>query len=193
VQLTREFFHVLEASPFGRFAVVWAEEIGGPLIRRVFLSSGEIGAEEHVSARFPASRAGRSAAVEELAADIRRFLEGEDVPMPLEHVDLEACSSFQRAVLLTECEIPRGRVSTYGGIAQHVGVPGGARAVGRALSTNPFPVIIPCHRAVCAGGRLGGYQGGVAMKRALLEYEGASFSSSGRLQYPKLFHTGGSA
>ena len=68
---------------------------------------------------------------------------------------------FQESVLRAEAtEIPRGRVSTYKLIAEHVGTHNGARAVGTALARNPFPLIVPCHRAIRSDRRLGGYQGG---------------------------------
>jgi methylated-DNA-[protein]-cysteine S-methyltransferase len=103
-------------------------------------------------------------------------------------IALEDCSVFQRRVLLAEYAIPRGWVSTYGRIAAALGRPGGARAVGRALATNPFPLVIPCHRAVRAGGDLGGYQGGVAMKRALLTFEGVEFTEGGKVRLERVHY-----
>jgi methylated-DNA-[protein]-cysteine S-methyltransferase len=117
---------------------------------------------------------------------MRRFLRGAAVSFDLDRVALETCGDFQRRVLLAEHRIPRGRVSTYGRIALRLGVPGAARAVGRALARNPFPIIIPCHRAVRADGTLGGYQGGRAMKRALLELEGVAFGETGRVRLQDL-------
>jgi len=96
-------------------------------------------------------------------------------------VALERCTDFQRRVILTEYSIPRGRVSTYGRIARALGVMGGARAVGSALARNPFPLVIPCHRAVRSDGAMSGYQGGAPMKRALLEMEGVEVSPAGRV------------
>ena len=87
--------------------------------------------------------------------------------------DLEHCSKFQQKVLRAVSAIPRGKVSTYQRIAKQIGQPKAARAVARALANNPFPLIIPCHRVICSDGALGGYQGGLKMKRALLEKEGA--------------------
>ena len=109
------------------------------------------------------------------------MLRGEARDLPLESSDLGTCSVFQQRVLRAEHAIPRGSVSTYGAIAAHLGASGSARAVGRALATNPFPIIVPCHRAIRADGYLGGYQGGVEMKRALLEMEGVSLTSDGRV------------
>ena len=109
------------------------------------------------------------------------FLEGEAVHFDLAILALEWCSDFQTRVLMAEHKIPRGCVSTYGTIARHLGVPRGARAVGGALARNPFPIIIPCHRAIRSDGRLGGFQGGPDMKRALLEFEGMEFSATGKV------------
>jgi len=101
------------------------------------------------------------------------------VVFDLEAVALELCGEFQRRVLLAEHGIPRGWVSTYGRIANYIGSTGAGRAVGTAVAENPFPIIIPCHRAVRTDGTLGGYQGGKGMKRALLEMEGVEFKGAG--------------
>ncbi|MEE9618423.1 MAG: MGMT family protein [Anaerolineae bacterium] len=101
---------------------------------------------------------------------------------------LERCSEFQRRVLLAEHRIPRGWVSTYGRIAIRVGVPGGARAVGGALARNPFPIIIPCHRAIRSDGQLGGFQGGLRMKQSLLELEGIEVAQTGKVLTDRLYY-----
>ena len=66
----------------------------------------------------------------------------------------------------------RGKVRTYGGIANDVGAPRGMRAVGMANAANPVAIVVPCHRIVEAGNKIGGYSGGVDKKRFLLELEG---------------------
>jgi O-6-methylguanine DNA methyltransferase len=70
-------------------------------------------------------------------------------------------------------EIPAGATATYGELARRVGTPRDARAVGRALGMNPFPIVVPCHRVIAAGGKLGGFSapGGVATKRRMLAIE----------------------
>lgn len=69
-------------------------------------------------------------------------------------------------------QIPKGRVSTYGLLAEEAGRPGAARAVGRLMNANPTPIVVPCHRVVYSDGRVGGYGGGVKTKIRLLSSEG---------------------
>ncbi|MDO4534006.1 MAG: methylated-DNA--[protein]-cysteine S-methyltransferase [Coriobacteriia bacterium] len=83
-------------------------------------------------------------------------------------------SVFQNDVLRAVEHIPYGETRTYSEIAATIDRPGAARAVGSALSANPIPIIIPCHRVVPSGGGLGGYAYGPEMKRYLLNLEGAS-------------------
>ena len=87
----------------------------------------------------------------------------------------------RRALLEATRAIPFGSVRTYGEIAKAVGKPGAARAVGGALGRNPVPIVVPCHRVIASGGRIGGYSGGaegtgLEWKRKLLELEGRRFS-----------------
>ena len=79
---------------------------------------------------------------------------------------------FQCEVWKALFEIPFGKVRTYGELAQALGRPGAARAVGAAAAKNPLPVIVPCHRLVGTGGALTGFSGGLAVKRQLLMMEG---------------------
>lgn len=87
--------------------------------------------------------------------------------------DLSHVTPFQRSVLLAAAKVPPGKVVSYGDIAKRVGRPHGSRAVGQALGHNPVPIVIPCHRVVAAGGGLGGYTGGLTIKKKLLRLEGA--------------------
>ncbi len=173
--------YVKLTSPFGTFAVVWLEAGGAPSIRQVLLARDGTSGDKRARASFAGLRKGTDPRIEEVAARVQRFLEGEALSFTLDLVDFGRCSPFQRRVILAEHGIPRGMVSTYGRISRHLGVPGAARAVGSALATNPFPIVIPCHRAVLSDGTLGGYQGGTAMKRALLELEGVDISESGKV------------
>ena len=126
--------------------------------------------------------------IEVLTEQIGSFLKGEAVDFEVRLVDLGECSEFQRSVLLAEHKIPRGWVSTYGRIARSLGLPKAARAVGTALSRNPVPIIIPCHRAIRSNGEVGGFRGGLNMKRALLELEGVEFSTTGRVLTDRFYY-----
>ena len=94
-----------------------------------------------------------------------------DVPL-----DLDALPAFQRRVFEVVRRIPAGETLSYGEVAAAAGSPGAARAVGQALGRNPFPVVIPCHRVLAAGGRIGGFtaQGGVTTKAKMLAAEGVT-------------------
>jgi methylated-DNA-[protein]-cysteine S-methyltransferase len=180
--------HAVFPTRLGDCAIVWDERPRGALVRRIFLSCGRASARARLAAEFPGAGPGRDEAVDALAERLRRFVSGDDVAFELSEVDLGRLPAFQQAVLVAEHGIPRGRVSSYGSIARHIGMDRSARAVGRALASNPFPIVVPCHRAVRSDGDLGGYQGGVAMKRALLELEGARFSRRGKLVGARFYY-----
>ncbi len=80
-------------------------------------------------------------------------------------------TAFQQRVWEALLAIPYGETRTYAEIATSMGIPGGARAVGGANHANPIAIVVPCHRVVNADGGLGGYGGGLALKRMLLEME----------------------
>jgi methylated-DNA-[protein]-cysteine S-methyltransferase len=80
-------------------------------------------------------------------------------------------SRFQQQVWQALRDIPFGRFTSYGQLAQHLNHPKGARAVGMAVGRNPWSIIVPCHRVVGANGALTGYAGGLDRKRALLQRE----------------------
>jgi methylated-DNA-[protein]-cysteine S-methyltransferase len=78
---------------------------------------------------------------------------------------------FQRAVWRQLQDIPYGETISYGELARRVGNPKASRAVGSANGANPIPIVIPCHRVIAAGGKLGGFGGGLPVKQALLDLE----------------------
>lgn len=80
-------------------------------------------------------------------------------------------TEFEKKVWDTLIEIPFGETRTYKWVAEKVGNPSAVRAVGRALSKNPVPVVIPCHRVIESDGSIGGYSSGVDTKRRLLDME----------------------
>jgi methylated-DNA-[protein]-cysteine S-methyltransferase len=179
---------VLKATPFGSVGIIWTSLDDNPRIVRVLILKPGLSAEYQASQAYPHAQPSSCAAIDAVGAAIKGILEGEDIEIPLHVADLDSCSSFQQSVLRAEYQIPRGRVSTYGLIATHVGQPKGARAVGNALANNPFPLIVPCHRAVRWDGHLGGFQGGLEMKRALLEKEGIRVDASDRVVRSEFYY-----
>jgi methylated-DNA-[protein]-cysteine S-methyltransferase len=174
------FYHLLP-SAFGPIVIVWKESDRCTVVIRVLLSNDQDSAPDRLRSAYPLARSKTCSEISGLAEEMDGFLRGRPHIFPLDSVRIEDCPGFQRKVLLAEYNIPRGKVSPYSRIAAQVGHPGAARAVGNALARNPFPILIPCHRAIRSDGRLGGFQGGVRMKRALLEMEGVSFSQQGRV------------
>jgi methylated-DNA-[protein]-cysteine S-methyltransferase len=167
---------------------VWLETKNGPKVQRIFLPHEKTSAKKLIHAEFADSNLMSCDKILELGERIQQFLKGEPIKFELDTVSLETCSAFQRRVLLAEYEIPRGWVSTYGRISKNLGIRNGARAVGRAFSGNPFPIIIPCHRAIRSNGELGGFQGGLRMKKTLLEHEGVSISDQGKVLTARIYY-----
>lgn len=179
---------IIKPTPFGSVGVIWVATNQKPKIIRVILSKPGLSAEDQASVLYPNARSSSCAEIDDTAAGIEGLLEGEDITFSLELVDLSLCGTFQQRVLQAEHRIPRGCVSTYQLIARHLGKSNGARAVGNALANNPFPLIVPCHRAIRSDRSLGGYQGGLDMKRALLEKEGLRFDNTGRVECLTLYY-----
>lgn len=172
--------YTLIGSPYGRIALVWGSDGSRARVLRVFLPwKGET--LLRTKRAFPGAAERSCPDVDRLGRSIAGLLVGTDVRFDLDTTVLERCSVFQQQVLRAEHAVPRGQVTTYGSLAAVIGRPGAARAVGKALASNPFPLIVPCHRAVRSDGGLGGYQGGARMKRALLEMEGIGFGPDGRI------------
>ena len=107
--------------------------------------------------------------LKEAATQLEEYFAGErrdfDVTMELDG------TPFQKEVWAELCNIPYGQTISYGELARRVGRPSAPRAVGQANGRNPIPIIVPCHRVV-AGNGIGGYGGGLTVKRALLAVEG---------------------
>jgi methylated-DNA-[protein]-cysteine S-methyltransferase len=119
---------------------------------------------------------GKAARVRDRALDeLAGYADGGKLACP---VDLDAVTPFRRRVLEVLRGVGRGKTVSYGELARMVGSPGAARAVGSACANNPVPLWIPCHRVLAGGGRLGGFSGGLDVKRALLRIEGCSYQGT---------------
>jgi methylated-DNA-[protein]-cysteine S-methyltransferase len=101
---------------------------------------------------------------------LQAYFSGRPVIFP-DTLDWAGATPFQRRVWRAARLIPYGATRSYQWVASQIGKPGAARAVGQALGKNPFPIIVPCHRVVASDGKLGGFTGGIEMKRLLLTLE----------------------
>jgi O-6-methylguanine DNA methyltransferase len=112
--------------------------------------------------------------VAQAAKELREYLNGKRQRFTLV-IDWTLLRPFQQSVLRTTYEIPFGETRTYKEIAEHIGKPNAARAVGRAEATNPMPLVLPCHRVLGMDGKLHGYgmAEGLKTKAWLLKLEGA--------------------
>jgi methylated-DNA-[protein]-cysteine S-methyltransferase len=112
------------------------------------------------------------AALDEVRRELDEYFEGKrtsfDIP-----IDWRLHDGFGRRVLRATARIPFGKLLTYGEIAAKAGSPRGYRAAGNALGSNRMPIVVPCHRVVASGGKIGGYTGGLERKEYLLHLEGA--------------------
>jgi methylated-DNA-[protein]-cysteine S-methyltransferase len=115
------------------------------------------------------------APLDDVRRELDEYFEGRrrefDLPLDLR------VAPFHEDVLHELARVPYGRTDTYGALAKKVGRPKAARAVGTVMNRNPIPIVLPCHRIVGANGSLTGYAGGLHVKRALLELEGAMLPS----------------
>lgn len=187
MKTTPIFFYIRNAA-FGPLAILWSIHKEEPRICRVLLSEPRISAQRKLISLFPHAILSSCLTIDTLMNQVIAFLNGEDIRFSLDIARLDLCSDFQQKVLHAEYTIPRGRVSTYQLIAKHLGHPKATRAVGTALAMNPFPILIPCHRVIRSNQTLGGYQGGLKMKRALLEMEGIPFKNGDGVATTNFFY-----
>lgn len=137
---------------------------------QVMVASSQDELEMILRARFHAATLVADADLGDAVTAIIGYLEGQ-MPLPTLPLDIQA-TAFEARVWAALTRIPAGSTATYGDLAQEIGSPGAARAVGRACGANPVAILIPCHRAVAASGALTGYRWGLAVKEKLLAIEG---------------------
>ena len=105
---------------------------------------------------------------------IELYFEGKQVEFS-DILDLRDRTAFQQEVWKATCSIPYGKTRSYGWIAEQLGRPKSGQAVGKALASNPLPIVIPCHRVVGSmRGSLGGFSGGLELKKRLLQVESST-------------------
>jgi methylated-DNA-[protein]-cysteine S-methyltransferase len=146
-------------TSLGRCAVGWSERG----LTRIWLPEA------------PADRRSDAppAAVADTIDKLRTLLAGDDVDLTAVRLDLDGVPEFDQRVYAVARALPRGVTATYGELARRAGAPGAAQAVGQVMGNNRFPLVVPCHRVVAAGGGNGGFSapGGVDTKLRLLALE----------------------
>jgi methylated-DNA-[protein]-cysteine S-methyltransferase len=148
--------------------------------------------ERRLRARSASSGAGvPPAPVREAMAMLERYFAGEHIDFSRVALDLGAVGAFHRKVYDVARSIAWGRTASYGEVARQAGSPGAARAVGQAMGHNPVPIIIPCHRVLASGGKIGGFSafGGAVTKERLLALDGVHLGN-GTPVLPGLLATG---
>jgi O-6-methylguanine DNA methyltransferase len=165
-------------TAIGRCGVAWGERgVAGVQLPE----AGERETRARMLQRFPAAGEAPPPPVAQHAIDrIMALLRGEVSDLSTIALDMDQVPAFHRRVYEAARDIPPGMTLSYGDIAARVGAPGAARAVGQALGRNPFPIVVPCHRVLAAGGKIGGFsaQGGIATKRRMLAIEGAQLNGA---------------
>ena len=113
----------------------------------------------------------------DLMERLRSYFSGHKVNFP-DKLDLSQATTFQREVWEVTRLIPYGETRSYAWVAEQIGKPKAVRAVGQALGRNPLPIIIPCHRVIASDSKLGGYSGGLELKKYLLRLEATSYEKA---------------
>lgn len=175
--MTAQGFALFDTA-IGTCAIAW-----GPRgIAAVSLPAGGAGeARARIAKKCPDAReAEPPVAVRRAIYDIVAHFAGEPKDLLNIEIDLEGIPDFHRRVYDVARAIPPGQTLTYGEVAERLDSPGAARAVGQALGQNPFPIIVPCHRVLGAGGKVGGFSapGGTTTKMRMLTIEGAKVNQS---------------
>jgi len=153
-------------SPIG---IIWAAATGKGLLR-VDFPQPELKFIESIRRRMEAVLVKETGKFHELIRLMRSYFDGERVTFNLP-LDLRG-TEFKKAIWNSIHRIPYGRLMSYGGLAAAVGRPRAVRAAGNAVGANPLAIIIPCHRVIRSDGSLGGFGGGLNLKRYLLNIEG---------------------
>lgn len=179
-------YHLFETS-VGPCGIAWGEE---GLIAVQLPESDPAATEQRLRSKGAQAECSPSGELAACVAGLQAYFEGKIVEFGSIPLDWQRISRSDRAIYRLLRKVPFGRVVTYGELAERGGMTGAAQAIGAAMSRNPWPVIIPCHRVVAASGKLGGFSafGGAMLKRKLLAMEGASFEGEAPV-LPGLFES----
>lgn len=170
-------FTLFETS-VGHCGIVWGARgvVGVQLPER-----NENATRSRLQRRYPDARASSPPGrIQQVVDDIVGLLRGEFRDLSSVTLDIEHVPPFHQQVYAVARSIPAGSTLSYGDIAKRLGDASAARDVGEAMGKNPFPIIVPCHRVLAAGGKVGGFSaaGGITTKLRLLQIEGAQLGDA---------------
>jgi methylated-DNA-[protein]-cysteine S-methyltransferase len=165
-------------TAIGRCGIAWSEH---GVLGVQLPEADEVQTRARLRERF--ANVGETHVPENVAGAIDRIvhlLSGNTSDLSAVALDMSGVALFQRRVYEVTRSIAQGATQSYGHVAARIGAPRAARAVGQALGRNPYPILVPCHRALAAGAKIGGFSanGGVATKLRLLAIEGVQLNST---------------
>ncbi len=167
-RMEKAYAYGLWRSPIGWFGLV----AGNGSLLEIFSAPEVSEVLERIARRYPEARADDTEVIADTIRQLDDYFHGRrrnfDLPLAM-----DTLTPFTARVLRTLAAVPYGSTLTYGELAALAGFPRAARAVGRTMAVNPFPIVIPCHRVLGAGGSMTGYSGGegIATKQWLLRLE----------------------
>jgi methylated-DNA-[protein]-cysteine S-methyltransferase len=179
--------YCLFATDFGPVGVAWSER---GLTYLQLPEADTAATEARLSRRAGSSqRATPPSPVAQAIVLLERYFAGERVDFADVDLDLTGVAPFYREIYAAARLIGWGETATYGDLARQIGSPGAARGVGQAMSRNPVAVIIPCHRILASGNKVGGFSafGGAASKQRLLALEGVRLGRASDTRQLQLF------
>jgi methylated-DNA-[protein]-cysteine S-methyltransferase len=169
------YYQIIKANKEG-IGLVWQLVHDKPQVECIYLPRPVEVLKNKIIKDFPEVKKKARKIPGDISQQIAKIYMGENVAFELSFLNLAKLTKFSARVLKQTCKISRGKVATYSGLAVKTGSPGAARAVGAVMANNPFPLVIPCHRVIRSDGSLGGFGGGIQMKKELLEKEGVVFN-----------------
>src|SRR5215472_17352321 len=171
-------------TAIGKCGIAWGE---GGIAGVQLPEADEQQTRKRMLHRFPAAgEAEPPREVRRALESIAALLQGQLRDLSSVTLDMDGVPPFHRRVYEVARTIPRGKTLAYGDIAARLGARGAARAVGQALGQNPFPIVVPCHRVLAAGGKLGGFSahGGEETKKKILALEGVRLGARSEPLFP---------
>jgi methylated-DNA-[protein]-cysteine S-methyltransferase len=163
-------------TPLGPCGIAWTDRG----VARLQLPESDRGATERRLRKAAGASAPAPPEIEQVIADVHWYLSGRSTDFSAVALDLGKVAAFEQKVYVLVRTIRFGQTASYGEIARRIGDPHAARAVGQALARNPIPIIIPCHRILAKGHRIGGFSayGGRLTKERLLALEGVHIEAA---------------